>query len=681
MRYPSLLPLNTMKRLVSIIFAACFIVPSAFAQIGGQEVWRFGITGSATMNMHDGPLTTTDGLQECGTFESASSIGWTVGNMGWYKITPDIAASARLQYWSADGTFTSANPVQPLVSLGNGTTVPLSTEYDLSTSLDYITLDLIAQWYPIKNFYVGLGPQIGLATQASFEQTERIIQPAFMEFVNGGTERTIYAADFANDLVSTSVRFAAVAVVGLDIYAAERFVISPEVSYAYAFTNVLSSSSWNVNALRAGVHVSYAFGIPEAAPAALAPATAAVAAVVPAARPMPSVLLDLESTMADGSTMAGGDVLITEQRSSDVVPLLPFVFFDVKSSVIPDRYAKNKESGFDESTMRDSVLGIYHQLLNIVGARMVKYPEARLTVGGYRDPTDGETSNALSASRADAVKTYLTSVWNIAPGRIDTKQGALPNIVSNQGIADGRTENRRAELSSTDPRILAPVNRAERISTIEPRTVHVISTVTDREEVTKFSGSVIGDNGEMLASLTDDSRGFVWQPQASSLQKLLGDRRSARSSAQVTIFNGDGVQRTAQAPFTIRREVRSTRYSNEVVNDSIIERFRLIFFDYDAATVSAFNVSMVDLVRSRIRTTSSIRITGLTDRIGPKEHNTELSLERAQAIDASIKQRIVAERVTVKGAGPELIYNNDLPEGRWYNRTVLIEVATPVDAE
>jgi outer membrane protein OmpA-like peptidoglycan-associated protein len=118
-----------------------------------------------------------------------------------------------------------------------------------------------------------------------------------------------------------------------------------------------------------------------------------------------------------------------------------------------------------------------------------------------------------------------------------------------------------------------------------------------------------------------------------------------------------------------------------VVNDSIIERFRLIFFDFDAPTVSAFNSSMVDLVRSRIRTTSSVRITGLTDRLGPVERNQGLSLARAQSIDASIKQRIVPERVSVKGAGPELIYNNDLPEGRLYNRTVLIEVATPVDSE
>ena len=362
--------------------------------------------------MHDGPLTTYDGLAECGTFESTNTLGWTAGNMVWYKLTPDVAASARLQYWNGDGDFTSTNPVQPLVALPDGTTVPLVTEYDLATALDYLTLDLLAQWYPIKNFYVGIGPQIGLAMRTAFEQSERIVQPAFMEFVNGGTERTIYAADFTNSTTSANIRIAAVAAIGADVYVSDRFVISPEVSYAYAFTNVLSGSSWNVNAIRGGVHVAYAFGIPDAIvePAPTTAPSPAVPAVIEAPRASPTVQLDLESTMTDGSTMPGVDVLITEQRSSDVVPLLPFVFFDTESSVIPDRYAKGRSSDFSESTLRDSVLGIYHQLLNIVGARLIKYPDARLTVGGYREPADGENNGSLSSARAEAVKLSLIHI-------------------------------------------------------------------------------------------------------------------------------------------------------------------------------------------------------------------------------------------------------------------------------
>jgi len=655
----------------------------ASSQISTLEAWRFGISGSAALNMHTGPLTTYDGLQECGTFTETNTLGWTAGNMFWYRLSPNFALSARLQYWKADGDFTAANPVQPLVALSNGTTLPLQTNYSLATSLDYLTLDLVAQWYPLPNIYVALGPQVGFPMRTSFSQGEEIVSPAFMEFVNGGTQRTIYAADFATNNVSSTLRVAAMVGIGIDVHLAERFVISPEVSYTYSFTNVLSSSLWAVNSLRAGVHVAYSFGLPEAAPAvaAIAPVAAAEVAPVIAARPMPTIVVDLESSPANGTTVAGGDVLITELRSSDVVPLLPFVFFDVQRSEIPARYAKGKWTGQTEADLHDTVLGIYHELLNIVGSRMNTYTAARLTIGGYREPGDNENNASLSAARADAVKDYLVSTWGIDASRIDTRSGTLPSVVSNRGIADGRTENRRAELSSNDPRILAPVNNSSRESTIDPQKVRLISTITDRDQVTSISGSIVGDDGSKLSDVADGERGFEWTPNATSMQNLLGMRRSARATAHVTINTANGQSRVGQAPLTIRRDVRSVRYSNEVVNDSIIERFRLIFFDFDAPTVSAFNSSMVDLVRSRIRTTSSVRITGLTDRLGPVERNQGLSLARAQSIDASIKQRIVPERVSVKGAGPELIYNNDLPEGRLYNRTVLIEVATPVDSE
>ncbi|MBK6292850.1 MAG: hypothetical protein IPF59_14075 [Ignavibacteria bacterium] len=136
-----------------------------------------------------------------------------------------------------------------------------------------------------------------------------------------------------------------------------------------------------------------------------------------------------------------------------------------------------------------------------------------------------------------------------------------------------------------------------------------MTTVTERDRVTAFNGSVVGDNGSPLHPSMRGCGGITWQPNEQSPQKL-GDRRSARSSAQVTITAQMAQHVQHRAPINVRREIRygiRTKWSN----DSIIERFRLIFFDYDAPTVSAFNTSMVDLIRSRIRTTSSLRITGL----------------------------------------------------------------------
>ncbi len=662
-----------MRLLLSILVVACS-VPSV-AQISGTDVWRFGITGSGVLNMHSGPLTTQDGLAECGTFEDATTLGFSIGNSAWYALTPNVALSGRLQYWNANGTFTAPNPVQPLVALSDGSTVPLSTEYTLQTNVSYILLDVIAQWYFATDWYAGIGPQIGFNTLATFDQSESIVQPSFLEFVNGGTDRTIFASSFTNSSVSTPVRLALHAVVGRDIRVSDRFLVTPEIGYAYGFTNVVTGSDWTINALNVGLHVSYAFGLPEPPPPPAA-TTEPVPAVVPERR-VPRVTIDVESIATDGATIPGADLVLSELRSSDVVPLLPFVFFDTQSANMPARY-RNKTPGFTEAELQDSVLGIYHHLLNIVGERMQRYSDATLEVAGYREPADGEVDAQLSDRRATAVRDYLVNVWGVDSKRISLSTGVLPPIVSNRGVEDGRTENRRAELRSADSRILAPVTRSAVASTIEPRAIRVKPTIENSEYVQSSTSSINTLDGAVVARVGSD---LTWTPSRAELQSILGPRRNARASAVYAAQSTSGEEQVAYAPITVRRDVRSVRYSNEVVNDSVIERFRMIFFDFDAPTVSAFNRSVVDLVRSRIRTTSSVRITGFTDRIGPAERNMALSVSRAAAIDATIKERIVPERVTTRGAGAEAIYNNDLPEGRWYNRTVLIEVATPVDAE
>jgi outer membrane protein OmpA-like peptidoglycan-associated protein len=213
---------------------------------------------------------------------------------------------------------------------------------------------------------------------------------------------------------------------------------------------------------------------------------------------------------------------------------------------------------------------------------------------------------------------------------------------------------------------------------VEPRSIELVPTITNAEGAT-LTGTIRSERDDVIAAMSVPPG--TWVPSSADVRTILGRANRGRVTAVLAVETAGGEQVSATAPISVRREVRSLRYSNEVVNDSTIERFRLIFFDYDAPTISAFNRDMVDLVRSRIRTTSSLRITGLTDRIGPADRNRVLSLARAQSIDAAIRQRIVPERVSVRGAGAELIYNNNLPEGRLYNRTVLIEVATPIDPE
>ena len=81
-------------------------------------------------------------------------------------------------------------------------------------------------------------------------------------------------------------------------------------------------------------------------------------------------------------------------------------------------------------------------------------------------------------------------------------------------------------------------------------------------------------------------------------------------------------------------------------------------------------------IQKRAKKGSEISIVGTTDRIGTEEYNSRLSQERANAVKTAIKRK----NTVASGKGEqELKYNNDLPEGRFYCRTVNVIVKTPIE--
>lgn len=84
-------------------------------------------------------------------------------------------------------------------------------------------------------------------------------------------------------------------------------------------------------------------------------------------------------------------------------------------------------------------------------------------------------------------------------------------------------------------------------------------------------------------------------------------------------------------------------------------------------------------VAEAIEPTSSVRITGSTDRLGESAHNQQLSTARAENVkNLLLSQQPTYRQIEARGIGeaPHL-YDNDIPEGRFYCRTVAVEVKTP----
>jgi outer membrane protein OmpA-like peptidoglycan-associated protein len=102
----------------------------------------------------------------------------------------------------------------------------------------------------------------------------------------------------------------------------------------------------------------------------------------------------------------------------------------------------------------------------------------------------------------------------------------------------------------------------------------------------------------------------------------------------------------------------------------------MILFDFSKADIVGNNKKIMDIVKSRLKPESEILITGYADRTGEAEFNQSLSDKRANAASKILGHK----KSTAKGIGNNiLIYDNDIPEGRFYCRTVNIRIETPID--
>jgi outer membrane protein OmpA-like peptidoglycan-associated protein len=74
-------------------------------------------------------------------------------------------------------------------------------------------------------------------------------------------------------------------------------------------------------------------------------------------------------------------------------------------------------------------------------------------------------------------------------------------------------------------------------------------------------------------------------------------------------------------------------------------------------------------------------VTGYTDIVGQEDRNQLLSRQRAGTVDRGLKRNVasgIVASLNTEGVGEtDPLFSNDLPEGRFYNRTVQIVIETP----
>jgi outer membrane protein OmpA-like peptidoglycan-associated protein len=378
--------------------------------------------------------------------------------------------------------------------------------------------------------------------------------------------------------------------------------------------------------------------------------------------------------------VAPAGLTIEEIKTIDASPMLGQVYFDEDSSDLPGRYVRlspGETSAFDEQLFRDT-LEKYYEVLNIIGKRMTDHPNAQITLTGCNDNTGPERGNRkLSVMRAGAVKDYLQSVWAISPERFQIETRNLPKLPSTSRLAEGRAENRRVEISSEEPAILAVIKSTYLATRIDTSTLTARPVVKAAHGVGSWTVAAV-NNKQNLGELTGEGS----PPAEIKVPLNTANLNEIATGGDITVRMGvkdrEGQELTLTASPVKVNFIQTSERMAKKQDFRVQEKYALILFDFDSDAIDARNQEIVNGIVARIRELpqATIQIVGHTDTIGKENYNIKLSERRALAVYKLLKAAYgedPGERLTHRGVGPnDPLYDNSTPEGRAFNRTVTI---------
>ncbi|NOY05111.1 MAG: OmpA family protein [Chlorobi bacterium] len=375
------------------------------------------------------------------------------------------------------------------------------------------------------------------------------------------------------------------------------------------------------------------------------------------------------------------DIDIERIHERDIIPILPYIYFPTGVTTLRSTRMvlldKESASNFEINRLPVRTMDVYHNLLNIVGYRMRRYAGASLAVTGTSNQSPEEWgTSTVGLDRAEAVKRYLVSTWGIDPSRIQVTGRGLPERPTATSIPAGQEENARVELYSDNVVLLDPVEVINTQAVVGASQVKILPTVVSDEGVKSWSISI--KQGDRLIGLYEGHgmppSTLLWAP---DLRLLSAREQQVVMDLSVT-DNRDRTSSTiAKIPVAIR--VREREEASTVGNIRR-DRLHLILFDFNSAELKASHTRYIRDIVNRIDKRSSVIISGYTDYIGSPQYNMKLSYERSRAVFDVLKRYVSPRQVVLNPHGSRNApYSNALPEGRAYNRTVIITVETPME--
>jgi outer membrane protein OmpA-like peptidoglycan-associated protein len=419
------------------------------------------------------------------------------------------------------------------------------------------------------------------------------------------------------------------------------------------------NDTWVTTSIRGGFELKFG-----SAPMAPAP-------VVEVATDMPLIDLALRAPNA-----------ITEERSLvEFFPLRNYIFFNQGSTTVPSKYVQlntSQAQSFQEQTLMNDPgtgsgssmdrsqrqMNVYYNALNVFGDRLRANPSSKITlIGGAPSQTD-------ALAMANSVKDYLVNTFGIDAGRIATKgQIRTPNASGTRATPKEdlplvAEENIRVEVQTDDQNLLKPVQiRSTQTSLLDN---DLVVNVNSRGPIADYTVAITGNGYSQ-----------TYGPYSGTTQRI--DARPILQGASSGDYTATVTARTADNRTVVKQQ--NFRLVRQTAPPTTGQRFSILFEYDESKTVQTYEQFLRQEVAPKIPNNSTIVIHGHTDRIGLDDYNLELSSRRAMETQNVLQDemRKMGRTVTVDPYGfgedeSRAPFTNSSPEGRYYDRTVMIEV-------
>lgn len=650
---------------LTLIFIVQWVSIDAQELVFNRPSWWFGAVGAGNLNFYQGST-----QQLTSRFSTPVPFTKGFGAGPYLAVTiehyrPNTMLGFMLQ-GGYDNRMASFDPI----------TTEQGHPTDLSTWLHYVTIEPSLRFAPFRsNFYLYGGPRFAFNTGRSFTYKQGI-SPAFP---NDALQPDL-KGDFSNiqkTIVSMQVG------AGYDLFASARnqrtqYIISPFVAFHPTFGQApRSTESWDVSTLRAGVALKIGCSKPGNIRSSFGVLTPPVVDKIP----------DVQFTVLVPKNLP------VIRRVREIFPLRNYIFFDIGSTEIPSRYkflrrgeVKNfKEDQLDVRSPKtlsgrsDREMEVYYNVLNILGDRMQKSPSTTIKLVGSSElgPQDGRL---LSLS----VQKYLNEIFDIEVSRMVVEGRAKPKIPSEQTGATRELEllragDRRVSIESTSPILLMEFQSGPNTA-LKP----VIIEVTQEAPLESYiTVQAIGARAAFSSWYLEieDKQGNI---------KKMGPFTNDRTRIPGKLILGTLSEGTytmtmiGQMPNgrTMRKatEIHMTLWTPPENEQGT--RYNILYEFNDAKAIKLYENYLREIVAPSIPKDAMVIVHGYTDIIGDATYNQTLSEARANDVKSILESSLAkVGRSDVKfevfGLGEDeglVPFDNTYPEGRFYNRTVLIDI-------